>query len=278
MKVIMQQFKANIILVIAIFIFGGTVSAEDYRFNIVAGNWNPSTIHWKIYAPCHSTVSVTLSAKRFDGGFSSADDVPIYIEFRKPGVPLTSSTTVTREFAAKLDDTREATFTASGIGVSVGCDTAWTVRLRPKVLPLQTMEIRGTVKLGFTRNPISIDVEDAISLGKGQSLVKNIGGTSGLSQGWVEITGKWNHSVFGLPGPLPVKLNFELLRPDLSIAAYDTGYSSHEFNPCCSGDKAKIRFLVSDHKTGQWKIRIRNDTSDDVMSIVPKVMYIPACL
>ena len=77
--------------------------------------------------------------------------------------------------------------------------------------------------------------------------------------------------------PVTVKLNFELLKPDGSIATYDTGHSNHEINPCCSADKLKIRFRVKEHIPGQWKVRIKNDSGSDVLSLIPKVTFKPAC-
>ena len=252
------------------FVCQGTVCAERLSFMFRSGAWSPASEHFSIAAPCHAALSIKIFASRYG---SESSDVPILVEIRRPGVALNDPPSSSLNYLAK---TSASSSTYSVNGNSIGCTKPWTVQLKPKLVTTNE-DISGSITFSFSKAPVSVAVEDAIFLGKGKSVTKNIGGAGGFSQGWVEVSGKWKHSLFGAPGPLPVKLNFELLRPDGTIADYDTGYTSNEINPCCSGDKIKVRFLVRDHATGQWKLRIRNDTGDDVMSIDPTATYTPSC-
>ncbi len=254
-------------------ICSSSVHGESVRFSTSGGVWEPAFKDYAFNAPCHSPISIRIDADRHTGG-PTTSDIPIEIQVRKPGVALTSPPSVSSVYVAKIVGSPALTLNPGGS--SEGCSQAWNVRLKPRPVSFRE-DIYGDIRFSFPSAVSSLLVEDAIFLGKGKSLTKNLGGAGGLSQGWVEVTGRWKHSLFGAPGPLPVKLNFELLKPDGSIAAYDTGYTSNEINPCCSGDKIKVRFLVKEHTTGQWKIRIRNDTGDDVMSIDPSATYTPAC-
>jgi len=257
----------------------GTLPANGERISFVtmANSWKPATTELKVVAPCHAPVTAVLNVSR-NSGSDPALDVPILVEFRQPGVTLSSPATYTRELVAKESD-RGASFTVPGS--DSGCGTPWQVTVRPKYPPTKAqdswiVDVTGNISLIIGQSK-ALAVEDATSLPKGHSLTKNLGGPEGLDQGWVQITGTWVHSVLGLPGPLPVKLNFELINPNGTMVKYDTGYSEREFNPCCSSDKVKLRFFLPQHVTGQWKLRIRNDTSDDVMTLVPKATMFFAC-
>lgn len=255
-----------------VLLFQPTGAAGSYTFQGFPGGWSPAFFDQSAVVPCHATVSVKLSAARYDHHDS---DVPIAIEFRAPGVSLQSEPTHIRIFQARLGDTRSETFTAPGH--DTGCGSPWRVRIVPNATSTRDGRIVGDLSVSFVSNAKTLNVEDAATLANGRSTTKNIGDSNGLHQGRVEITGTWNHSVFGVPGPLPVKLNFELLKPDGSIAAYDTGHSKHEINPCCSGDKLKVRLLVREHISGQWKLRIRNDSGNDAMALIPRATFVPAC-
>jgi hypothetical protein len=256
----------------SVLLLNAAVSAESYTFSRNSGAWSPGYIDRSVVAPCHAEVSIKLSGARYDHYDS---DIAITIEFRAPGVALQSPPTHTRVFMSKLEDQHAETFSVPGHGS--GCGNAWQVRVKPSQVSRIETRIMGDLSLSFASVGKNISVEDAASLANGRSTTKNIGGSGGLHQGWVEITGTWNHSVFGAPGPLPVKLTYSLVKPNGDIAAFDTGHSNHEFNPCCSGDKLKLRFRIPENINGQWKLRITNDSGQDAMTIIPKASFKPAC-
>lgn len=270
-KTNIKQLWRTITLAGMALMFNSSAVAEPYAFEGRLTGWSPSFVDRSVIAPCHAKVSVRLSAARYD---HFADDILMGIEFRAPGVSLQAPPTHTHYFNSKPENRRVETFTVAGS--DAGCGGPWQVRIFP-VARTRESKISGDFSVSFVGMVTIMDIEDAITLANGSSKTKNIGGSDGLHQGWVEIIGTWNQSIFGFPGPLPVKLNFELLKPDGSIATYDTGHSNHEINPCCSGDKLKIRFLVKEHIRGQWKVRIKNDSGSDVMSLIPKATFKPTC-
>lgn len=252
-------------------LFNATASAESYTFSRNSGGWSPGSIDRSLVAPCHSAVSAKLSGARYDHYDS---DIPISIEFRAPGVSMFSPPTHVRVFMARMEDQRFETLSVPGH--DSGCGASWKIRIVPSPTTWET-RIVGDLSLGFDKASKRLVVEDAVTLLKGRSTLKNLGDANGIAQGWVEITGTWNQSIFGVPGPMPVKLTFELLKPDGSIAAFDSGHSNHEFNPCCSNDKMKLRFLVREHLKGQWKMRVTNDSGSDAMSVVPRATLRSEC-
>ena len=250
----------------------GTVESQSYALRHgPGGSWTPGFVERTLIVPCHATVVATVSAARFDHW---ADDFQITVEFRKPGVAVSASPSAVNYLWSKPEDRSIKTFTVPGH--DSGCGTAWNVRLVPAATTRET-NISGDFNVSFKNTVATMSVEDAAILANGRSTTKNIGPSSGLHQGWVEITGTWNHSVFGVPGPLPVKLTFALVKPSGDIAAFDSGHSNHEVNPFVSGDKLKLRFRVPVNINGQWKLRITNDSGQDAMTIIPKAIFKPSC-
>ena len=158
-----------------------------------------------------------------------------------------------------------------------GCSLPWVVRLKP-ASGNSPFRISGRIDLVYFRFDDDIKVEgELISLNKGNSVNKNIGDQTGLHAGNITVTGTWLHSISGVPGPLPVQLRFDLLDPTGSVVASKTAFSAAEINPCCSGNKMSFALPVNRHTTGQWKLRITNNTNDDTMNIDPKVTYTALC-
>ena len=249
-----------------------TAEAVAYRFEGRPTGWSPSLVEQTVVAPCHARISVRLSGARFD---HHADDVPIIIEYRAPGVSALSEPTDISVFQSKPENTQVQTFSTPGS--NGGCGIPWRVRIVPNRSSVREGSIVGDFSVSFVSTVSPMNVEDVAILANGRSTTKNIGGSNGLHQGWVEIIGTWNHSLFGVPGPMPVKLTFALVKPNGDIAAFDSGHSNHEFNPCCSGDKLKLRFRIPENINGQWKVRITNDSGQDAMTIIPKATFKPAC-
>lgn len=271
-KIVAKNLLLVILMVGGVLVFQSAVSAAAYTFQGLPAGWSPSFFEQSVVAPCHASVSVKLSGSRIDHHDS---DVPITIEFRAPGVSIQSPPTHIHVFMAKFDNTQTATFNVAGH--SSGCGEPWRIRIVPNAASTREGKIVGDLNLSFVGTAANMNIEDAATLANGRSTTKNIGGSSGLHQGWVDITGTWNHSLFGVPGPLPVKLTFALLKPNGDIAAFDSGHSNHEFNPCCSGDKLRLRFLVRENISGQWKLRISNDSGQDAMMIIPRATFKPSC-
>ncbi len=225
--------------------------------------------------PCGLAVRAKVEHYRL-GDTGAANDVPIIIELKKPGTTADVEGPVaeTRNATARRD---RQTVTLGGTRSNRGCSLPWVVRVKP-ANGTSPFAIKGTIDLTYSSSVNNISVEGGlISLNKGNQVSKNVGGSSGLNQGTVVITATWLHAIGVVPGPNPVRLKFELINPGGSVVAQDTGYANNEINPCCSGDKMRIVFKVTECITGQWKLRITNNTNDDTMNIDPRVALTPNC-
>src|SRR5688572_931693 len=87
----------------AIIIFAFHAAAAPYAFQGLPGGWSPASVEQTVVAPCHASPSVKLSGARFD---HSANDVPIVVEFRAPGVSFQSEPTHIRVFTVRSDVSR----------------------------------------------------------------------------------------------------------------------------------------------------------------------------
>jgi hypothetical protein len=246
---------------------------KDFEFG--AGTGASLSDRRTFWVPCGLPVTAKVTFSRL-GAAAASNDVPIIIELKRPGTtsaqdgPVVASQNAT----AKRD---EQTRTLNGPASSIGCSTPWAVRVR-STNGQSPLAIMGDITVTFDDSPFNINVEgNLITLDKGTSETKKIGGSSGLKQGKIVVTADWNHALLGAPGPLPVRLKFELINPNGQVVATDTGYSGAEINPCCSDDKMKITFRVQSCISGQWKLRITNNTDDDTMNINPKVRFTPDC-
>lgn len=225
--------------------------------------------------PCGVRVYADVEHYRL-GATGAANDVPIIMELKKPGT--------TADVEGPVAETRAATARRDkqivrfvGTESNLGCSLPWVVRVKP-ASGTSPFAIKGTIALTYDNSVNNISVEGGlISLNKGNQVTKNVGGSSGLSQGTVVITATWLHAIGVVPGPNPVQLKFELINPGGRVVAQATGYANNEINPCCSGNKMRIVFKVTEC-TGQWKLRITNNTNHDTMNIDPRVALTPNCL
>jgi hypothetical protein len=230
--------------------------------------------------PCHAGVegvSITYIRK---GDAGAANDVPIVLELHSPGTtagelgPIVDSVNL---MAKKAQQLSISTKLLKGDPSPRGCDLPWTVRVRSASGPSPWV-VSGNITFVYFRTDAAVAVEGSlITLNKGNSVTKNVGGSGGLHAGRLTVSGTWLHSVLGAPGPLPVQLRFQLIDPSGTVVASKTAYSNAEVNPCCSGNKMSFSLNIDHHITGQWKLRITNNSSDDTMNIDPKIAYKATC-
>ena len=230
--------------------------------------------------PCHAGIEGVSASYQRKGTVGSQFDIPITVELRSPGAtvddegPIVDSVNLTATLAQQLSI---STKLLKGDPSPRGCSIPWIVRVKPQSGTAQFV-VSGTITLSYFRFDADIDVEGGlITLNKGNTVTKNVGTSAGLHAGKFNIIGTWLHSAFGVPGPLPVLLKFELLNPNGQVVASKSAYSNAEINPCCSSNKMSFSTTLSQHVTGQWKLRITNNTNDDTMNIDPKVKYIAIC-
>lgn len=250
--------------------------AEDKGFEFGPGTANPTSSTIKFAIPCHIQVATDITFRRV-GETGTNSDVPIVVEYRQPGPSATTEGALVRTVNLTAKRSEQKTPTYWMPGAAAGCSIPWAVTARAAT-GNSSVGVFGSVRMSPYITIPSVEIEGGlISLAKGNSVTKNFGTSAGFGQHVIEVRGTWFHSVLGVPGPLPVRLKFELLKPDGSVAASDSGYTNFEINPCCSWDKLLVRYLNNQHISGQWKLRITNNSNDDVMNIAPKAGFYGAC-
>lgn len=266
--------------VLALFAFTmvGTSNAASITKSFEIGEGTgQSQSHFRTFVvPCGLDVTAKVTFSRL-GDPGVANDVPIIIELRKPGATAEEDGPIAAQ-VNNINATRtEQNRTLSGTESNRGCTIPWRVRVKHNGSGAAPNAVKGNITVTFNDAPKSLNVEGGlISLNKGISVTKNLAGSGGLDQGIVEITANWNHAIGPVPGPLPVKLKFELLPPNSNQSVRTVeAYSSNEARSGLT--RFKLTYQVTEHTPGQWRIRITNNTNDDTMNIDPKVKFTPDC-
>ena len=252
-------------------------------FEVGPGTANTTSNFRTFAVPCGQSVTVNVKFYRL-GDPGAQNDVPLIIELRKPGASdsqdgaLAASQNVT---AYRTDDPNSThrQITQNGVNLSgsasdQSCAIPWRVRVK-RADGAPENAAKGEISLTYSSGSSSINVEgNLISLNKGNSVTKDLGGSSGLKEGKIVITANWNHAIGVVPGPLPVLLKFELKDPTGTTVKSVTAYSSNQIG---ATPQFRLEYPVPTCKPGQWKLKITNNTNDDTMNIDPKVSFIPAC-
>lgn len=246
-------------------------------FEVGPGTANPQSHSRFFHYPSRKNIIAGVRFER-QGPAGKSFDLPLIIELRQPGNgndadgPLVERREVTAT-------TSPQEFSFSGNGNNMGCSgSPWKVRFIYVEDNNSTNNFavlgRATVWIPGSRNT-EVNVEGGlISLNKGNGVTKTVATSSGVGQGEFKVYGTWYHSIGGVPGPLPVKLKFDLIKPNGSIAESKTAYRRNEPN---GNPDMFFTYHVLSTTSGQWKLRITNNSDHDVMNIDPKVYLDPGC-
>jgi hypothetical protein len=278
--------KSKIQITVFVAFLFATLSGATYAevltktFEFGLGTANTISNKRTFQVPCHAGIEGVSASYQRKGTVGQQFDIPITMELRSPGAtvdeegPIVDSVDLKATLAQQISI---STKLLKGDPSPRGCSLPWVVRVKPQSGTAQFV-VSGTITLSYFRFDADQNIEGGlISLNKGNTVTKNVGSSAGLHAGKFSISGTWLHSAFGVPGPLPVLLKFELLNPNGQVVASKTAYSNAEINPCCSSNKMTFSTSLDHHVAGQWKIRITNNSNDDTMNIDPKVKYIALC-
>jgi hypothetical protein len=278
--------KSKIQITVFVAFLFATLSGATYAevltktFEFGLGTANTISNKRTFQVPCHAGIEGVSASYQRKGTVGQQFDIPITMELRSPGAtvdeegPIVDSVDLKATLAQQISI---STKLLKGDPSPRGCSLPWVVRVKPQSGTAQFV-VSGTITLSYFRFDADQNIEGGlISLNKGNTVTKNVGSSAGLHAGKFSISGTWLHSAFGVPGPLPVLLKFELLNPNGQVVASKTAYSNAEINPCCSSNKMTFSTSLDRHVAGQWKIRITNNSNDDTMNIDPKVKYIALC-
>jgi hypothetical protein len=266
--------------VLALFAFA-TVSSTSAKtitkpFEIGAGTAQPRSQFRTFAVPCGTRMTTSVTYSR-SGDAGANNDVPLFIEVRKPGATEEEdgpvATVQENLTATRVPKTANLPAAVSDRG---GCSIPWRVRVRHDAAGPAPNVVSGNITVSFVTPTIQINVAGGLFALKGdKSVTKNVGDSQGMSQGTVVITGTWNHSVLGAVGPLSVELALSLIDPSGTVVKSASGVSSNEIRE--EYPKLKLTHRITDCTPGQWKLKITNMRSWDAMNIDVTVKFTPDC-
>jgi hypothetical protein len=247
-------------------IFAGT-STKTFDFG--AGGDNPTfRSHARTFAPPAGVAIVVAVNYRTSGEAL----IPIVIEIEDAARKNLAS----REVAAEKGVKRVVFNVAASDNAVHGCERGWQVRVRTKSGEIPSARVYGDISFSFVDpSPLALGTEGGapFRLVKKNQTTKQIDaadafrhpGILSVRAGWLDALGV---------GALPLK--FEILRPDGTIAKSLTGYAAN------SNSSPKLDFTYNltaadARQAGAWRLRIVNDTEQDVIEINPKISFTRKC-
>lgn len=268
----------------------GTAFAETKDFAIGVGTGQPQSHYRTFTVPCGTSLSAQVTFSRSPNSAAGAgNDVPILIELRKPGATAGQegpiSGLVVDVKATRTPQTKQILDSSTGganlqHSSSGGCSIPWLVRVKHDAAGPAPIAVTGKITVNMNtsgESAVAITSTD-FTLAKHASKTIDFGPLTGFGQGRVSIAANWNHSIFGVQGPNPVKLTVELLNPNGVVVATAVGYSSVETNELLVDQRFRLTYQVADCVPGQWKLRFNNGTNDDTQNIKPRASFAFRCL
>lgn len=282
-----RSLAALLVAVLLIVTTPANASAIDitksYNFGPGTGSHTTTSAAREFNIPCGTpgSITVTMSIRRL-GPTDQSHDFSIDIEVREPasGQQTQGPITAGGALGATVWPTsRSITVTAQP--TAGGCSRPWVVRLKGRNGEEPRYAVEGAITLrysGATRD-LGVSTMSSPYLKIGESMTVSIASAAGCGQGRMVITGNWNHTIGIVPGPLPVKLRFQLMNDSFGLGgvvlAEAEGYSNNELR----GELSKLRLVhqIPDCRTGQWKLRITNIDAHDAFLNTPSVKMTPTC-
>lgn len=261
---------ALIVAILALNVFAET---STKTFEIGPGTAYATSNFRNFYVPGCQPIGVTVKYKR-SGETGSSNDIPIVIEVRHPGANADTEGPI----VASKNDTATRSEKTAGFTPSrsdANCSNPWKIRVR-SASGTPAFAVTGTITIAYNSGNYAVTVDNAgfINLNSGNTVTVNLGDSNGLPQGLITVTGEWFHNL----GVMPIRMKIEILDPNGNVVATDTGYSGLEVNPCCSGNKLRIEYRITNCKKGQWKLRIKNvSEGHDAIRVKPVVMKNANC-
>ncbi|GEM_PF-5935337 len=242
-----------------------TTLAASATKSFLIGPGSESRSHSRhFHAPSKVNVKAKITYKR-----EGNTDFPIVAEIESPTGAIVATKNLT---ASSVQQT--VTLEANAINQHACGDLVWKVRVKSKDNAEPLSNVSGDITFSFIDpSTVSLDVEGStINLNAGNDVTKKINGMTAKGPGKVKITATW----FTI---LPIKLKFQLIRPDGSVAATETGYPQDAIF-VNESEKMKLNYVVTAQDaelSGNWKIKITNNTGDNASSVNPKVRFTPGC-
>ena len=251
---------------------GQETLSGSYQFGPGLANTVRDDVNLNVPARTNLTLIVLLQRNLTNPrGMPVLNDVPVIVEVVRP-----DGTTAASQPAS-------ATVVSAGIPVPVvpmvgvytsqrGCPSPWIVRVRTANNLAPPVRVFGSVTFGIVKpGPVNLDLEGDIALNAATNGTRTLAGHSliGASDraliagtGVFRIRAKWHTDPLDL-NPLHFgnyfRTTVELLKPNGTLAASETGFSRHA--PTDRTPKVDFSYTATDadqRMTGAWRIRVTN--------------------
>ena len=263
-------FAALVMVGVVSSVFAQETLSGGYAFG--PGTNNTSGDEVTLRVPARTTVGIITELQRNlsnSNGVPVTGDVNVRIEVFKPG----SET-------ATISQTASATVVQAGLQIPAitfpgvyssqrGCPNTWKVKIRTTSGNTPPVRVFGTVRFVIVRpGTVNLGVEGGAFGLKGNSTSKTLAGRelTGLNRNLIAGTGIFRIKAKWHTDPLDVlnfgkffRLRVQLLRPDGTTAADETGFSQHA--PSDKTPKVNFTYTVTAEDaamSGAWKLRVSN--------------------
>jgi hypothetical protein len=256
-----------------------TANTVSKTFEFGTGTAQPHS-HLRTFSiPCATEggIAVVVKFQRL-GPDDAASNVPFIVELREPDTapnvegPLVEAKSLVAKRA-------EQTIVLRSVSSNRGCSLPWRVRAKYANDGAAPVQVFGTMRIDYDGRLRWFAYDGNLGLGKGRSTTFNFGSSAGFPHGNIKYEPDFVHDVFGLPGPNPVKLKFELINPSGTVVVSKEGYADREAHRNQGLPIVKeIAFQVVNLTSGQWKLRVTNlDPNDDARITQRYSSFTPAC-
>lgn len=276
-----HDLKIFIIAVFAIFACAGFAAAQEtlaggYAFGPGTAQLVRDDVRLNLPARTEVTFVVQLQRSLSDPtGRRIPMDVPVVVEVFAP------------DGTRMVERQASATVISAGVPIPIvpvvgtfhsaaGCPGLWTVRVRTLNNLAPPVRIFGSVTFGFVRpGPVNLDMEGDIAMNAGASTTRTLMGRPLIGSpstdviagtGTFRIRAKWHTDPLDL-NPLHFgnyfRARVDLLRPNGTVAASETGFSRHA--PADRTPKVDFAYTVTPADaamTGAWRVRVTNLTGN----------------
>jgi hypothetical protein len=247
--------------------------AETIRktFEFGPGTSQPRS-HFRTFSvPAGSNVGVAVDGMDVDGQNGT---IPVIIEVRQASAASIGSTGPDGPLIAIRSANAPSgvvAFQGQNFTSRFGCPSTWRVRVRSAIGPDVPAKVSGTIAFVFTPpGSVTLDMTGADTQHLDPHVVatRTLRSRFGSTPSAIEGTGRFRIKAKWHTDPADVlhfgtfeKLKVELLRPDGTTAASETGFSQHA--PADKTPKVDFGYTVAtadDVMPGDWVLRITNDS------------------
>jgi hypothetical protein len=249
-------------------VYGQETMGGGYQFGPGLAQTTNDSVNLRV--PARTNVGIVVALQRNltnSNGIPVTNDVNVVIDVMRPDGTVAMSQTASATVVQAGLQIPSISF--PGVYISQrGCPDTWRVRIRTGNGAQPPVRVFGTVTFAFVRpGTVNLAIEGgALNLGPGLSTTKTLTGRdlTALNRSLVAGTGTFRVKTKWHTDPADLfnfgkffKLKVDLLRPDGTLAASETGFSQHA--PADKTPKVNFTYTATEQDaemTGTWKLKV----------------------